>query len=168
MTAASYDPAELLARYVAGPRQLRAALAGLAEADLDHGPPAGGWTIRQLAHHVVDGDDLWKMCVKAALGNDSAVFALEWYWAVEQVLWAERWNYAGRALEPSLALFEANRCHVVQLLERVPQSLERCILIRWPGAREQEVPVWWVVEMQARHAAGHIADILAIREEHGL
>lgn len=168
MTEQSYSPADLLARYTAGPRQLRAAVTGLAAAGLDRGPSQGGWTIRQIAHHVVDGDDLWKMCLKAALGNGSAVFALDWYWAVAQDLWAERWNYAGRALEPSLALFEANRLHVAQLLEQVPQSLERRITVRWPDAREQEVPVWWVVEMQTRHALGHIADIQSIRQAHGL
>jgi len=168
MIESSYDPIELLARYADGPRQLCAALDSLADAGLDRGPPQGGWTIRQIAHHVVDGDDLWKTCVKAALGNSGGVFTLEWYWTVEQDLWAARWNYAGRALEPSLALFEANRRHIVQLLEQVPQALERHILIRWPGAREQEVPVWWVVEMQARHAAGHVTDIQTIRQAHGL
>jgi hypothetical protein len=168
MTEQVHDLGDLLARYADCPLQLRAALAGLAEAGLDCGPPTGGWTIRQIVHHIVDGDDLWKACIKAAQGNSSAVFSLEWYWTVEQDVWAERWNYAGRALEPSLALFEASRHHVVQLLEHAPRALERRIVVRWPGAREQEVPVWWVVEMQTRHVEGHIGDIRAIREAHGL
>jgi uncharacterized damage-inducible protein DinB len=168
MTEQSYDPGELLAHYAECPRLLREVLAGLGEVDLDRALAPGSWTIRQIAHHIVDGDDLWKACAKAALGNSSGVFTLEWYWTVEQDLWAERWNYAGRALEPSLALFEANRRHMLQLLEQVPQSLERSILIRWPGAREQEVPVWWVVEMQTRHVEGHIGDIQTIRQAHGL
>lgn len=168
MSEAICDSEELLARYADCPRRLRAALAGLAEANLDRGPLTGGWTIRQIVHHVVDGDDLWKACIKAALGNSGAVFHLDWYWSMGQGLWAERWNYAGRALEPSLAFFAASRQHVVQLLEQVPQALERRIVIRWPGAREQEVAVWWVIEMQTRHGAGHIGDIQAIRQAHEL
>jgi len=159
---------ELLGRYAGCPQLLRAALAGLVEADLDRGLPTGGWTIRQIVHHIVDGDDLWKACIKAALGNSSAVFTLEWYWTVEQDQWAERWNYAGRALEPSLALFEASRRHIVQLLEQVPSSLERHIMVRWPGEHEQNVLVGEVVEMQTRHVLGHIGDIRAVREMHGI
>jgi len=36
------------------PAQLRAAIAGLSEAQLDTPYRDGGWTVRQLAHHVPD------------------------------------------------------------------------------------------------------------------
>ena len=86
--------------------------------------------IRQLVHHVVDGDDIWKLCIKAALGNSEGVFSLQWYWEVEQDTWVERWDYAGRAIEPSLALFRANRRHIVHLMERNPDGWERHVRIQ--------------------------------------
>jgi len=156
--------AELLARYGEGPAQLRAALADVDEAGLDLASGPGTWSIRQITHHIVDGDDLWKMCIKAALGNSEATFSLQWYWDLPQDTWVERWDYAGRALEPSLALFETNRRHTLQLLRHVPAALDKGIVIRWPGGQEQEFTVRWIVEMQARHTRGHIDDILAIRQ----
>lgn len=162
------SPDELLARFAYCPEQLRTALTGLADADLDRSLSPGAWTIRQLVHHIVDGDDLWKACIKAALGNCDGVFSLAWYWDVPQERWAEQWSYAQRPVEPSLAFFEASRTHVVDMLQHTEDGLDRHVLVRWPGEREQEVPVWWVVEMQTRHVSGHLGDIAAIRQAHGL
>ncbi len=82
----------VLCRYAEGPARLEAALAGLTEAQLDLTLAAGGWSIRQIAHHVVDGDDLWKTPIKAALGCPSEPFSLLWYWDHPQDEWAERWT----------------------------------------------------------------------------
>jgi hypothetical protein len=78
------DQDSVLARYMEGPALLERALAGIQETELDAPPSQGGWTIRQIVHHVVDGDDLWKTCIKVALGNEQAEFSLEWYWAQPQ------------------------------------------------------------------------------------
>ena len=99
----------ILARYESGPARLREAVAGLSKTSLDVALDVETWTIRQIVHHVVDGDDIWKTCIKMALGNGKATFDLQWYWTLPQTAWAERWAYADRAIEPSLTLFEANR-----------------------------------------------------------
>ncbi len=104
----------------------------LAEADLDARPSQGGWTIRQIVHLIVDGDDIWKLCIKMAMGNEDGEFALEWYWALPQQTWAERWAYAKRSPDVSLALFRAERAHVVQLLESAPEVWERSVTLRTP------------------------------------
>lgn len=158
-----HDPHEVLARYQDGPAQLQAALAGLSSADLDTAPDADDWTIRQIVHHIVDGDDIWKTFVKIALGNSAATFELQWYWDVPQTAWAESWAYASREIAPSLALFHANRRHVVQLLREIPDAWERSLTIKWPGGDLQQVTVGWVIEMQARHVMGHVEDIRRIR-----
>jgi hypothetical protein len=168
------SPDALLADYARGPASLREALTGAGEGALDLALPSGGWTVRQIVHHVADGDDLWKACILAALGEpcvDSAlpgaVFGLQWYWDRPQDDWVERWAYRERAIEPALALLEANRRRTVQLLRHVPDSLARCIVIRWPGGQEQEVTVGWVVEMQTRHVQGHIEQVQGILEAAG-
>jgi hypothetical protein len=162
------DVAVKLAAYADGPDLLRAALSGLREADLDAALTSESWTVRQYVHHVVDGDDLWKMCIKAALGEQGAAFSLQWYWDQPQDAWAESWVYGRRAIEASLALFAANRRHTVQLLRQVAGAWERSIVVRWPDGREQEVGAGWVVEMQTDHVLGHIEDIGQIREARGL
>jgi hypothetical protein len=162
------DPDVLLARYADGPAQLETALAGLGEADLDAAQTAGTWTVRQIVHHIADGDDLWKTCIKIALGNNSGLFTLRWYWEIPQDVWVERWDYAGRAIEPSLALFHANRRHMVQLVQQIPDAWDRCARIVWPDGQEKSISVGYVIEMQGGHAMGHIDDIRMIRQTHDL
>jgi uncharacterized damage-inducible protein DinB len=157
----------IIARFADGPAQLEQALTGLHDADLDAPPVQGGWTIRQIVHHIADGDDLWKACIKAALGNEQGEFTLEWYWVVPQDIWADRWAYAGRSIDVSLALFKANRAHVTQLLAHVPDAWSRSISLRKPSGETTRLTVGAVVEMQADHLQHHVHRILAIRKERG-
>jgi len=162
------DLDSLLARYAEGPGQLEAALEGLSAADLDVALTPGTWTIRQIVHHIVDGDDLWKTAIKAALGNSRGLFSYCWYWNKPQDEWAEDWAYGERAIEPSLALFRANRRHIVQLLERAPDGWEQHTLITLPDGEERPTGIAYVVEMQTDHVTGHIDDIRQIRQAHNL
>ena len=166
MNAAS-DHDAVLARYKEGPALLEQALAGLQDADLDASPVQGGWTIRQITHHIADGDDLWKPGIKAALGNEEGEFTLEWYWSVPQQVWAERWNYAHRPLAPSIALFQATRDHVAQLMEQVTGAWTRTIGVRKPDGETEAISAGFIVGMQADHLEHHVAQILAIRGECG-
>jgi len=161
------DRDSVLARFKEGPALLERTLAGLHDADLDTPPSRGGWTIRQIVHHIVDGDDLWKACIKAALGNEQGEFTLEWYWALPQEVWATRWSYAHRSLDVSLALLKATRDHVLQLLAQVPDGWCRSVGLRKPNGETERMPVGAVVEMQADHLVHHVNRILAIRREIG-
>jgi hypothetical protein len=168
MTGETRDLGALLTRYVEGPERLEAAIDGLADEGFDVAMSADTWTIREYIHHVVDGDDLWQVCVKAALGNSDATFSLQWYWDIPQDEWAKLWNYAGRDVEPTLALFRANRLHVAQLLQRIPGAWERSIFIEWPTGERMQIDVTYVIEMQAQHLEGHVKDISEIRQAHKL
>ena len=153
------DKDSVIARYKEGPALLERTLAGLKDADLDTAPTEGGWTIRQIVHHIVDGDDLWKSCIKMALGNEQAEFSLDWYRALSQETWANRWAYAQRSIEESLALFKATRNHVVQLLENVPDGWDKSVGFREPNGEIVRVPVGFIIEMQADHVVHHVKQI---------
>jgi len=84
------DRDAIVARYAAGPGQLHAAIAGLSEEGLDVAERDNDWTIRQIVHHVADGDDLWKGFVKQAMGHPGSRFELQWYWDWPQTEWAVR------------------------------------------------------------------------------
>jgi hypothetical protein len=135
---------------------------------LDIGLSSESWTIREIIHHIADGDDLWKSFIKQALGNPGGNFSLDWYWHLPQDEWAERWSYQTREIEPSLMMLRASRSHVVQLLRHTPEAMEKSLQVCWPGGGEQEVSVGWVVEMQTQHVMGHVADVGKIREAHGV
>lgn len=168
MTQQSRDRDEVLELYLKGPTLLDEAVNDLTEPELDLSLGPDTWSIRQYAHHVVDGDDIWRTAIRAALGGIQRPYSFQWYWDMPQDTWAERWNYAGRALDPSLALFRAGRRYVAELLRGIPGAWERSLTMRWPDGQEQEVTVGGVVDVQAHHVITHIRDIRAIRKSRGL
>ena len=158
----------ILSHYAGGPSRLEAVTAGLPEGALDCALSHDSWTIRQIVHHLADGDDLWKMFVKQAIGAGGSDFSLEWYWQLPQDEWARCWGYGQRAIGPSLALFRASREHTVQLLALAPEAWEQTLHIRTPDREEHDVTVECVISMQARHVDDHVDEIRKIRDVHGL
>jgi uncharacterized damage-inducible protein DinB len=156
------DRDSVIARYMEGPALLRRALFNLNEADFDIVPTKGGWTIRQIVHHITDGDDIWKICIKQALGNEQSEFSLDWYRAETQDTWADRWAYRQRSVDISLSLLEATRNHVIQLLEHIPEGWDKSVGFREPNGEIVRVPVGFVIEMQANHVMHHLKQIEAI------
>jgi hypothetical protein len=154
---------EIINRYAKGPELIQQAVRGLSEKDLDLFEDAGTWTIREYVHHITDGDDIWKPFIKRALGNPNGVFDLHWYTQVpEQEYWSQAWAYKKRTITPSLALFRANRAHIVQLLRLIPDSLEKRLVVCFSDRHEEMTSVQDIVEMQTHHVEGHIADIQRI------
>lgn len=159
------DRAGILARYREGPALLEAVVAGLSDDVLDFTPAAAGWTIREIVHHVADGDDLWKLGVKMALGANEPEFALGWYREEPQRTWGERWGYGSRPLDASLALLRAIRAHVLQLVEPEPKAWDRAVQFRDAEGRVERVAVGFVIAMQADHLHHHLQRIKDILEE---
>lgn len=158
----------MLTQYAYGPSLLDSALAGLSESDLDLALNADSWSIRQIVHHIVDGDDLWKICIKTALGNSEALFSLRWYTVKSQMEWSENWAYTRRSIEPSLAMFHANRRHIVDLLEHIPGACEKSIRFQPSTTPEMCITILDVIELHIRHLSEHIETIQAIRKAHGI
>lgn len=159
---------EKIRQYLAGPDALRAGLQGLDEAGLDSRYSDDTWSIRSYVHHVVDGDELWKFGIRAALGTNSGAFALRWYWDMPQVEWGAAWGYATRPVEPALALLEMNRRQVLEVLPPDEALWQRSVLVHWPSGRQQPLSVEEIIAMQIRHVTGHLQDIGAIRALHAL
>ncbi len=156
-----------ISRYREGSFLLEEVVNDLADDDLDAKPSQGGWTIRQIVHHIVDGDDIWKVCIKMAMGNEEEEFALGWYSALSQETWGDRWAYTKRSIDVSLSLFKATRAHVLQLIESAPEVWNRSVVVRSPKGDAERVPVGFVVQMQADHVFHHIERIRAILRERG-
>ncbi len=156
---------KILELFKQGPNILENALAGLTDIELDYIPRNGGWSIRQIIHHLVDGDDLWKTCIKIALGGEQAEFTLRWYIALPQIEWAKRWSYEKRSIDVSLALFRAIRDHILQLLEYAPDGWTKSAKFLDANGEIEVVPVGIVIQMQADHVIHHVKRITAIRQE---
>ncbi|MGD9546390.1 MAG: DinB family protein [Candidatus Krumholzibacteriia bacterium] len=155
----------LIVRYLEGPALLASTVSGVHDEDLDAAPSKGGWTIRQIVHHVVDGDDLWKVGIKAALGNTPGEFTLGWYWCQPQEVWAERWSYGSRSVDVSLELLKAIRAQVSQLLRTIPDGWNRSVAVRKGDGEIVRLSVEAVVTMQTEHLEHHVNRIKAILQE---
>ena len=159
---------QILTRYAAGPDHVQSAIRGLDDTQLDLTLSPHSWSIRQLIHHIADGDYLWKEFLLRAAGDSEREFSLEWYWCLPQDEWVKRWSYAERNVANSLALLDANRKHTIDLLKQIPWLWEKCLLIPTRQGGQERVTVGDVVEMQARHVEGHVEDIRQIRQSHGV
>jgi DinB superfamily len=166
MTVTLSNSEKIIARYAAGPDLVRAAIQGLEVEQLDLNLSPQSWSIRQLVHHIADGDYLWKEFLLRAAGEPEHEFTLEWYWCLPQDEWVKRWSYAGREVSHSIALLDANRQHTLDLLAQVPGLWEKSLLISDRQGSQERVTVVEVVDMQSRHVEGHVEDIRTIRQAH--
>jgi len=155
-------PERILDQFAAGPQELDLALAGLCEPHLDVARAADRWTIRQIVHHIVHGDDHVTMCIKAAIGNSGCTYEHGWY---DHQSWAETLNYAGRTLAPGLDHLRANRRLVVQLVQHVPDAWEKYVLLS-PNAHK--LSVGDAILILASHIPWHIEQIRKTRQVHRL
>lgn len=159
------DQNKIIDLFKQGSDILEKSIAGLSDKELDYPPSSGGWTIRQIVHHLVDGDDLWKTGIKIAFGDQQAEFSLKWYLALTQTEWTKKWGYENRSIDISLALFKANREHIIQLLETIPDAWTKSVKFLEPDGKIEIVPVGFVIQMQADHVVHHVKRISAIRKE---
>lgn len=157
---------ELIEIFRSGPAELEHSLAGISEDELDYVPAAGGWNVRQIVHHLADGDDLWKIAIKMALGNTDPEFNLLWYAAMPQTSWADCWHYESRSIEISLELLSASRKNILQLLESDPDAWNKTVIFRKPDGGTETVPVGVVIRIQGEHVMHHIKRITEIRLEY--
>lgn len=156
----------LLQNYLHLPDQLDGAIAGLDECSLDL-KQAEGWSIRQIVHHVVDGENIWQVNLRAIVGTDGILFPFTWYFALPQDEWARRWAYDKRPLESSLALFRDSTWNLVEFLRAIPDAWNHFGRVTWPGAKKEScVTVREIVEIHLRHMDQHVCDIHAIRAFH--
>ena len=159
-------PQEILARFIAGPDDLERVIEGLSESDLDLARGPEKWTIRQIVHHVVHGDDVVSMFIKAALGSSGSTFEMPWY---DHQAWVETLDFAGRAIGPGLAQLRANRGWVAQLAGHFPDAWERHVLLSRPGDPGQRTyTVGTGVLILACHIPWHVVQIRETMSIHGV
>jgi DinB superfamily len=161
MPSETASPAAMLASFAAGPEQLEAALAGLPAAGLDCSLAPESWTIRQLVHHLADGEGMWLVCIKMAIGAPGSAFAAEWYPGNDA--WAAKLGYATLPTEVAVTLFRAQRLYISQLLTQQPAALAQQVIMSG-----HPMPVGAIIGMLTAHVAEHVAEIGKIRQQNNL
>jgi hypothetical protein len=157
----------LFKRYLKLPDRLEAAIAGLDEGQLNL-TLGTGWSIREYVHHIVEGELMWQMSLRAILGTNGIAFPIRWYFAISQDDWAERWVSGKRAVAPSIALFRGSTASLAELLRNIPaEAWEHYGCVTWPGdKKETRLTVRDIVLIHIGHMDQHSADIQTIRTAH--
>jgi hypothetical protein len=149
------SPAErdgLIARLAAAPARLRAAVTGLTDAQLDTPYREGGWTIRQVAHHLPDSHMNSYVRFKLALTENEPVIK-----PYDEAAWAMLPDTAATPVETSVVLLESLHARWVKLLRGLTEDQwQRCMRHPVNGLRRLDQ----VLALYAWHGDHHIAHIL--------
>jgi uncharacterized damage-inducible protein DinB len=150
---------ELIGQLEAMPDRLREAVAGLNAEQLDTPYRPGGWTVRQVIHHVPDSHLNAYIRCKWALTEDRPTIK-----TYEEARWAELPDSRSAPIEVSLALLENLHRRWVALLRALPAA---------DFARAIQHPEWGLVNLDqllglyAWHGRHHVAHVAALRERMG-
>jgi hypothetical protein len=142
---------ELMFRLATAPARLRTAVEELTEAQLDTPYREGGWTIRQVTHHLPDSHMNSYVRFKLALTEDKPTIK-----PYDEAAWALLGDTAATPVETSLVLLESLHARWVTLLRGLGDS-------QWK--REMRHPqngllrLDQVLALYAWHGDHHIAHI---------
>lgn len=149
----------LIDRIEAHPTNMRAAVDGLSDEQLDTPYREEGWTARQVVHHVVDSHVNSYVRFKLAVTEDHPTIR-----TYEEARWAELPDAKTAPVEGSLELLEALHRRWVSFLRALPpESFERTL--EYPGVGDVTVDL--LLEIYGWHAPHHEAHITALRTREG-
>jgi len=140
------------------PGKMRAAVAGLTATQLDTPYRPGGWTVRQVAHHVPDSHMQAYTRVKFALTEAEPTIR-----PYDEAAWAKLVDSTG-PIEGSLAILDGLQGRWVALLRGLSPA-DRARTFRHP-----ESGVWRIEQatlLYGWHSAHHLAHIAGLRERSG-
>ena len=136
----------------AAPAALRAAVEPLSEAQLDTRYRDGGWTVRQVVHHVADSHLNAYLRTKLALTGDAPTIT-----PYDEAAWAELSDSRDVPVAVSLALLDALHARWVSLLRALPHySFARTVTHpEWPRPMTVDLLVA-LYAWHGRHHVGHV------------
>ena len=145
-----------IATIAATPANFRSAVKGLTDAQLDTPYREGGWTVRQVVHHLPDSHLNAYVRLKLALTESSPTIK-----AYAEDKWAELADSSSTPIEVSLALLESLHTRWDVLWRSLkPQDFSRKLIHPDHGERTID----WLVFVYAWHGQHHTAHITELRK----
>lgn len=144
---------------VAAPASVRAAVRGLNEAQLDTPYRDGGWTVRQVVHHLADSHlNAYVRCRLAVTEPEPTIKPYD------ENLWAALEDARTAPVETSLVMLEALHDRWTRLLRSLRQA-DFLRALRHP--EHGRVTLDWAISLYEWHGRHHIAHITGLRERKG-
>jgi hypothetical protein len=151
---------ELITAYMAGPAELRAAVAGMAPEQLRARPVAGKWSALEVVCHLADFEPVLAGRMKRIAAVEKPLLI-----SADENQFARALAYHDRELEEELAVIEATRRQLVRILGALPDAaFDRA------GVHDKRglVTLADVLGMAARHIPHHVKFIREKRQALGL
>jgi uncharacterized damage-inducible protein DinB len=136
------------------PEQLKAAVAGLDDQQLDTPYREGGWTVRQVVHHVADSHANAYIRFKLALTEDWPTVK-----AYDQAAWAELPDARSLPLEISLSLLAALHARWVFLLDSLSEEDFHKGYVHEEYGRQNLAQTLASYDWHSRHHTAHITNL---------
>ncbi|SNC65777.1 DinB superfamily protein [Hymenobacter gelipurpurascens] len=140
--------------------QLRAAVTGLTPAQLDTPYRPGGWSVRQVVHHLPDSHLNSFVRFKLALTEDNPTIC-----PYEEQLWAELPDTAATPPAVSLALLESLHIRWTFLLRNLTEQQWQRTFYH-PGTK-RKFTLEQALVLYAWHGRHHVAHITELRRREG-
>jgi uncharacterized damage-inducible protein DinB len=143
----------------ATPAKVRAAVAGLSEAQLDTRYREGGWTVRQVVHHIADSHMNAYIRLRFALTENQPTIK-----PYDENNWANLEDARSAPVEVSLRLIEPLHERWVRLLHSVKtEQYARTMVHPDHGVRNLD----WLLFLYSWHGKHHTAHITELRKQKG-
>ncbi|HUN83265.1 MAG TPA: bacillithiol transferase BstA [Terracidiphilus sp.] len=141
------------------PENLNAAVSGLSDTRLDTPYREGGWTVRQVVHHVADSHANSYVRFKLALTEDWPTIK-----PYDEAAWANLADSRNMRLEPSLDFISSLHARWVALLEGLSEAdFQRGY--NHPAMGRQNLAT--ALALYAWHSRHHAAHITSLRSRMG-
>ena len=139
------------------PLQLESAILNLDEAQFQTPYRDGGWTIKQVVHHVPDSHMNAYMRFKLGLTEDNPVIK-----PYDEALWADLRDVSVVPVNMSITLLSAlhTRWHAA-IRDLTNEQWKRTVF--HPEAKK-EMTLWYLLGSYAWHGKHHVAHITSLRE----
>jgi DinB superfamily len=139
------------------PAKMRAAAKGLTDAQLETPYRDGGWTVRQVVHHVPDSHINAYIRVRFALTETEPTIK-----PYEENVWANLDDAKNAPVEVSLNLLDALHDRWARLLRSLkPEQYARTLIHPEHGVRTVD----WLLFLYAWHGRHHTAHITELRKQ---
>lgn len=149
----------MIANVAETPAWMRKAIAGLTDAQLDTPYREGGWTVRQVVHHVPDSHLNAYTRFKLALTEEHPTIR-----PYDEAKWAELSDSRDTPIETSLMLLETLHDRWLRLLRAMSDDDYRRTL-NHPDSGVMTVD--GLLGLYAWHGRHHVAHITSLRERMG-
>jgi len=143
----------------ATPAKFRAAVAGLSDAQLETPYREGGWTVRQVVHHLVDSHMNAYIRLRFALTESQPTIK-----PYDENIWANLEDARSAPVEVSLKLLEPLHERWVRLLRSVKtEEFARTLAHPEHGVKNVD----WLLFLYSWHGKHHTAHITELRKQKG-